>query len=166
MLISIFANLQQQHNIFCYSMLNQNYNYRISFSYHSINNLNHINKKRTDKSISSLGWDGRIRTYEMPQSKCGALPLGYIPKYGVDDGTRTHDNQNHNLALYQLNYIHHVNINYFTLWKNACQDIFYKINYFFTDIFISWYIFCNTHFFALQLYNKHFTVEGLKWMMT
>ena len=28
--------------------------------------------------------------------------------YGVDRGTRTHDNQNHNLALYQLNYIHHV----------------------------------------------------------
>ena len=27
---------------------------------------------------------------------------------GVDDGTRTHDNQNHNLALYQLNYVHHV----------------------------------------------------------
>ena len=26
---------------------------------------------------------------------------------GVDRGTRTHDNQNHNLALYQLNYIHH-----------------------------------------------------------
>jgi hypothetical protein len=25
----------------------------------------------------------------------------------VDDGTRTRDNQNHNLALYQLNYIHH-----------------------------------------------------------
>ena len=28
-------------------------------------------------------------------------------KNGVDDGTRTRDNQNHNLALYQLNYIHH-----------------------------------------------------------
>ena len=28
--------------------------------------------------------------------------------YGVDDGTRTHDNQNHNLALYQLNYVHHM----------------------------------------------------------
>ena len=27
---------------------------------------------------------------------------------GVDDGTRTHDNQNHNLALYQLNYVHHM----------------------------------------------------------
>ncbi len=25
----------------------------------------------------------------------------------MDDGTRTRDNQNHNLALYQLNYIHH-----------------------------------------------------------
>ena len=43
----------------------------------------------------------------MPQSKCGALPLGDIPTYGVNDGTRTHDNQCHKLALYQLNYVHH-----------------------------------------------------------
>ena len=28
-------------------------------------------------------------------------------KNGVDDGTRTHDKQNHNLLLYQLNYAHH-----------------------------------------------------------
>ena len=27
---------------------------------------------------------------------------------GVDEGTRTLDNQNHNLALYQLNYDHHI----------------------------------------------------------
>ena len=33
--------------------------------------------------------------------------LATSQKNGVDDGTRTHDNQNHNLALYQLNYIHH-----------------------------------------------------------
>ena len=26
---------------------------------------------------------------------------------GVNSGTRTHDFQSHNLALYQLNYIHH-----------------------------------------------------------
>ena len=26
---------------------------------------------------------------------------------GVDDGTWTHDNLNHNQALYQLNYAHH-----------------------------------------------------------
>ena len=25
----------------------------------------------------------------------------------MTDGARTHDNQNHNLALYQLNYVHH-----------------------------------------------------------
>ena len=39
--------------------------------------------------------------------------LRNMPKHiadfdGVNDGTRTHDNQNHNLALYQLNYAHHV----------------------------------------------------------
>lgn len=27
--------------------------------------------------------------------------------FGVDDGTRTRDSQNHNLVLYQLNYAHH-----------------------------------------------------------
>ncbi len=26
---------------------------------------------------------------------------------GVDDGTRTHDDRNHNPGLYQLSYIHH-----------------------------------------------------------
>jgi hypothetical protein len=26
---------------------------------------------------------------------------------GVDDGTRTHDNRNHNPGLYQLSYAHH-----------------------------------------------------------
>lgn len=28
--------------------------------------------------------------------------------YGVSDGTRTRDTQDHNLVLYQLNYTHHV----------------------------------------------------------
>ena len=32
-----------------------------------------------------------------------ALP----PWNGVDDGTRTHDDQIHNLGLYQLSYAHH-----------------------------------------------------------
>ena len=47
----------------------------------------------------------------MRESKSRALPLGYTPickKFnGVNSGTRTHDFQSHNLALYQLNYIHH-----------------------------------------------------------
>ena len=30
--------------------------------------------------------------------------------YGVDNRTRTCDNQIHNLALYQLNYIHHIGV--------------------------------------------------------
>lgn len=28
-------------------------------------------------------------------------------RYGVADGTRTHDNRNHNPGLYQLSYSHH-----------------------------------------------------------
>ena len=37
---------------------------------------------------------------------------------GVTDGARTHDNQNHNLALYQLNYGHHI---FLPAWR-ARQD--------------------------------------------
>src|SRR5215475_1397907 len=33
---------------------------------------------------------------------CGALCL----RTGVDDGTRTHDNRDHNPGLYQLSYVH------------------------------------------------------------
>ncbi len=44
----------------------------------------------------------------MQESKSCALPLGECPLFQrVDNGTRTHNNQNHNLALCQLNYIHH-----------------------------------------------------------
>lgn len=31
---------------------------------------------------------------------------GFFLKLGVTDGIRTHDNQNHNLGLYQLSYSH------------------------------------------------------------
>ena len=36
-------------------------------------------------------------------------PSGNFPRglLGVDDGARTRDTQDHNLVLYQLNYIHH-----------------------------------------------------------
>jgi hypothetical protein len=30
---------------------------------------------------------------------------------GVDDGTRTHDDWNHNPGLYQLSYTHHKTVN-------------------------------------------------------
>ena len=34
-------------------------------------------------------------------------PALYREGNGVDDGTRTHDNRNHNPGLYQLSYVHH-----------------------------------------------------------
>jgi integrase len=37
---------------------------------------------------------------------CGACQVEVL-KDGVADGTRTRDNQNHNLGLYQLSYDHH-----------------------------------------------------------
>ena len=36
-----------------------------------------------------------------------AKPLILKEKAGVADGTRTHDNRNHNPGLYQLSYSHH-----------------------------------------------------------
>ena len=63
----------------------------------------------------SPGWAGGIRTHGMTESKSVALPLGDSPvwrtrsliakiklrvrKSGVEDGTRTHGLQSHNLAL-------------------------------------------------------------------
>ena len=42
-----------------------------------------IKQKKTDSNIAFesvlIGWDRWIRTIEMPESKSGALPLGYIP---------------------------------------------------------------------------------------
>ena len=35
--------------------------------------------KTKDIEVLSTGWGGKIRTYEMPESKSGALPLGYTP---------------------------------------------------------------------------------------
>ena len=34
--------------------------------------------------------------------------LEYLGWDGVDDGTRTHDDRNHNPGLYQLSYAHHI----------------------------------------------------------
>ena len=52
---------------------------------------------------------------------------GTIQGDGVDDGTRTHDDWNHNPGLYQLSYAHHalnlVNLNFrhlFVLTQNFC----------------------------------------------
>ena len=42
------------------------------------------------------------------KQKRQTLSLAF-PKYGVDDGDRTHDNRSHNPVLYQLSYAHHIN---------------------------------------------------------
>ncbi len=36
------------------------------------------------------------------------------PENGVDDGTRTHDDRDHNPGLYQLSYVHHRSAGHFT----------------------------------------------------
>ena len=39
-----------------------------------------------------FGWAGRIRTAEMPESKSGALPLGYSPIFKYTWGERWDSN--------------------------------------------------------------------------
>ena len=38
-----------------------------------------IIEKSTSEEVLFSGWDGWARTSEMPESKSGALPLGYTP---------------------------------------------------------------------------------------
>ena len=40
------------------------------------------------------------------------MPTTHIKGGGVDDGTRTRDNRNHNPGLYQLSYNHHIKVNH------------------------------------------------------
>ncbi len=43
---------------------------------------------------------------------------------GVADGTRTHDNQNHNLGLYQLSYSHRSKDKNYSLLLSGCHEAF------------------------------------------
>ena len=55
--------------------------------------------------------------------------------FGVNDGTRTHDNQTHNLAFCQLNYAHHIgqfisgvqHISFSTVLSSHPQVVRYKL---------------------------------------
>ena len=62
-------------------------------------------------SRSTRRWVRRtlIRTAVRPRFRVGLKP---VHLGGVADGARTHDNQNHNLGLYQLSYSHHRNLDY------------------------------------------------------
>ena len=54
------------------------------------------------EQIRLYGWGSWIRTNGMQESKSCALPLGDTPinkNNGVDNETRTHGLQSHNLAL-------------------------------------------------------------------
>ena len=81
------------------------------------------------KSMKGAKFFSRTRSFLMTHKKQGSSPFDKLTelfenqaesrwiltilcdcgfkKNGVTDGTRTHDNLNHNQALYQLNYDHH-----------------------------------------------------------
>lgn len=50
-----------------------------------------------------------LTTWRQPNEKSELKGgLNSLLHNGVGDGARTHDTQNHNLVLYQLNYTHHI----------------------------------------------------------
>ena len=54
--------------------------------------------------------EGRLKkhaTLRARNDKARQLPGFVLDLFGVADGTRTHDNRNHNPGLYQLSYGHH-----------------------------------------------------------
>ena len=55
------------------------------------------------------------------RNPCYAVRSKGFNVFGVADGTRTHDDQNHNLGLYQLSYSHRkpAIINAFWYWSGA-----------------------------------------------
>jgi hypothetical protein len=57
-----------------------------------------------DKVTSIIG-ETRVSPPHLPPKT--TAPASRRLENGVDDGARTHDNKNHNLALYQLSYAHH-----------------------------------------------------------
>src|SRR5699024_477461 len=60
-------------------------------------------------STESIGLDENVAPKRTPPSVRGITRIGEKRKRknGVADGTRTHDNRNHNPGLYQLSYSHH-----------------------------------------------------------
>ena len=75
---------------------------------------------------------------------------------GVNDGTRTHDNQCHKLALYQLNYVHHmervVGIEpTFPAWKAGVLPIYDTRKY---NIIIIYFLMLVNTFFNFFLERK------------
>ena len=69
-------------------------------------------KQRLYMNYETDGAEGETRTLTPKHQNLNLarLPISPLPqkKSGVRDGTRTHDNRNHNPGLYQLNYSHHL----------------------------------------------------------
>ena len=57
----------------------------------------------------ACAWEGRPERADEKKAPEILRSFFLAVSGGVANGTRTHDNQNHNLGLYQLSYSHHRN---------------------------------------------------------
>ncbi len=65
-----------------------------------------VRKERLELSrLAALEPKSSASTNSATSARTRAVPTR--EKYGVSDGTRTHDDRNHNPGLYQLSYAHH-----------------------------------------------------------
>jgi hypothetical protein len=76
-------------------------------SYTNIQNISDISK-----SFLRRVKDSNLRYKLTPYNGLANRPFRPLRQlsFGVNDGIRTHDTKNHNLLLYQLNYIHHIKL--------------------------------------------------------
>ena len=59
--------------------------------------------------VTLIGWGGRIWTYEYRNQNPVPYRLATPQRFnGAKDGNRTHDLQDHNLALHRLSYFRHI----------------------------------------------------------
>ena len=70
--------------------------------------LKRKNPRIKPRAFKLVGMARLERATPRSQSECATnCATSRIFQFGVSDGDRTHDPQNHNLMLYQLSYTHH-----------------------------------------------------------
>ena len=97
------------------------------FAHHRTTQTMHPQKTKNQKpkKPQSAAFSHKLKTNSQQTQKKQRRPIlqsRRLQKYGVDDGNRTHDNRNHNPALYQLSYAHHSAVLRYSLQKHGADE--------------------------------------------